>query len=368
MFYAWLLNGLLLDYIAVTRLKQSQDTSDIVTFHHVLNEIYPKQVLKKVRQVKRNSAEQGKFMGSHAPYGYQKSPEDKHKLIVDEYAASIVRRIFRDFCCGDSARLIGEHLTQEGIDSPRFYSFGKNNGQKPKAGEQNNWCSSTVLQILKNQVYIGDMVQHKRQVVSFKTKKRRAVDPSEWIVVHDTHEAIIGRNTWEDANQRFAAGKHRVRKTKAKDGKPCALFSGCLVCADCGAKLTFQSKPKTGAYRCSRYNNAGTSACSTHFIMEETIADFVLHDIQQYAILAKADRTALENKLIKTMNCGQHSEARQLESRQREIERRQLEIIASLKSLYEDKCKGTLTVGLFQSLATDYAREQSDSFKPSAGV
>lgn len=102
-----------------------KEDNDIAAFHHVLNEIYPKQVSKKVRQVKKKSAQQGKFMGSQAPYGYMKSPEDKHILIIDEEAAIIIRRLFSEFAGGNSARMIADRLNSEKVDSPRFYHYRK---------------------------------------------------------------------------------------------------------------------------------------------------------------------------------------------------------------------------------------------------
>src|SRR5699024_10874927 len=132
-------------------------------------------------------AEQGKFMGSQAPYGYMKSPEDKHVLIIDEEAAAIVRRLFNEFANGDSARMIADKLNAEGINTPRFYHYEKMGRTNPLTEEKNVWGSATITQLLKNQVYIGNMVQGKRQVVSFKTKKMRTVPPENWIVVENTH-------------------------------------------------------------------------------------------------------------------------------------------------------------------------------------
>lgn len=174
-------------FIAINdNIDTDQENNDIAAFHHVLNEFYPKQVSKKVRQVKRASAQQGKFMGSQSPYGYQKSPEDKHVLIVDEEAAQVIRRLFYEFANGDSARMIAERLNTEKVDSPCFYHYAKIERVNPLSEQKNVWGSATVLQLLRNQVYIGNMVQGKRQVVSFKTKKVRQVDPENWIVVENT--------------------------------------------------------------------------------------------------------------------------------------------------------------------------------------
>lgn len=205
------------------------DNNDIAAFHHVLNEFYPKQVSKKVKQVKKKSAEQGKFMGSQAPYGYMKSPEDKHVLIIDEEAAAIVRRLFNEFANGDSARMIADKLNAEGINTPRFYHYEKMGRTNPLTEEKNVWGSATITQLLKNQVYIGNMVQGKRQVVSFKTKKMRTVPPENWIVVENTHTPLIEKSLWERVQKRLSNPNKKIRRTKINT---VGLFSGIVKCSD----------------------------------------------------------------------------------------------------------------------------------------
>ena len=154
-----------------------QENNDIAAFHHVLNEFYPKQISKKVRQVKKTSAQQGKFMNSQTPYGYQRSTLDKHFFAIDEEAAKIVYRIFCEYASGDSARMIADRLNNENTDSPRFYHHRKKGKTTPLANYKNAWGSATVLQLLENQAYIGNMVQGKREIISFKTKKVRKIAP-----------------------------------------------------------------------------------------------------------------------------------------------------------------------------------------------
>lgn len=124
-------------YIAINdSIDTINDDNEMTAFHHVLNEIYPKQVSKKVRQVKRKNAEQGMFMGSQAPYGYKKSPEDKHILIIDDEAALIIRRLFSEFAAGDTARQIADRLNEENVDSPRFYHYAKMGRPNPLTEEK----------------------------------------------------------------------------------------------------------------------------------------------------------------------------------------------------------------------------------------
>jgi len=125
-------------FIAINdSIDTMQENNDIAAFHHVLNEFYPKQVSKKVKQVKRTSAQQGKFMNSQAPYGYMKSPQDKHVLIIDDEAAQIVIRLFSEYANGNSARMIADCMNTEKIDSPRFYHYTKMGRANPLSEQKN---------------------------------------------------------------------------------------------------------------------------------------------------------------------------------------------------------------------------------------
>jgi len=337
-----------------------QDNNDIAAFHHVLNEFYPKQVSKKVRQVKRSSAQQGKFMNSQAPYGYQKSPQDKHVLIIDEDAAQIVLKLFTEYASGDSARMIADRMNAEKIDSPRFYHYAKMGRVNPLSEQKNVWGSATVLQLLRNQAYIGNMVQGKREVVSFKTKKVRLIDPEDWIIVENTHDPIIPRELWDRVHRRLKES-YRVRETKTET---VGLFAGILKCSDCGSPLAYMRKKyktmdEKGLYRCSRYNNNGGKACTPHFIDEVDVCAFVLNDIRQHAILAANEREQLASRLLSSMKKAQSGETHTIRAKIKEAENRLTVIASTLKSLYEDKCAGKLPEAVFLNLMGDFTKEQA---------
>lgn len=337
------------------------DNNDIAAFHHVLNEFYPKQVSKKVKQVKKKSAEQGKFMGSQAPYGYMKSPEDKHVLIIDEEAAVIVKRLFNEFANGDSARMIADKLNAEGINTPRFYHYEKMGRTNPLTEEKNVWGSATITQLLKNQVYIGNMVQGKRQVVSFKTKKMRTVPPENWIVVENTHTPLIEMSLWERVQKRLSNPNKKIRRTKIDT---VGLFSGLVKCSDCGMPLAYMRRQlkerEKGVYRCSRYNNNGITACTSHYIDEEYISAFVLNDIRTYAHLATAQREELAEKMYKALKKSNSSEIGNIKSKIKTTENRLFEINDRIKNLYEDKCLGKIPEDIAINLMRDFTVEKAD--------
>ena len=342
-------------------IDTANENNDIAAFHHVLNEFYPKQVSKKVRQVKKKNAELGKFMGSQAPYGYMKSPEDKHILIVDEDAAVVVRRLFNEFSNGNSARMIADMLNSEGISTPRFYHYEKLGKENPLKQEKNVWGSATILQLLRNQVYIGNMVQGKRQVISFKTKKRRKISPEDWIVVENTHTPIVDRNIWDRVQEKLSRHHKKIRRTK---NNTVGLFSGIIKCSDCGMPLAYMRRKlkdsEKGVYRCSRYNNNGSIACSSHYIDEEYISAFVLDDIRNYAQLATNKREELAEKLYKALKNTNNSEVSTISSKIRSFEKRLFEVNDRIKNLYEDKCLGKIPEDIALDIIKDFTAEKND--------
>lgn len=339
-----------------------KDDNDIAAFHHVLNEIYPKQASKKVRQVKKKSAEQGKFMGSQVPYGYMKSPEDKHILIIDEEAAFVVRRLFNDFANGDSARMIADRLNREGISTPRFYHYEKEGKTNPLSEQKNVWGCATITQLLKNQAYIGNMVQGKRQVVSFKTKKMRTVSPENWIVVENTHEPLVEKELWNRVQEKFNRHHHTVvRRTK---NDMIGLYSGLIKCADCGMPLAYMRKQlkscEKGVYRCSKYNNNGSKACSSHYIDEDYISAFILNDIRNYANLAVTQREDLANRLYKALKKNNQGEMSSVKTKINAMENRLLELGNRIKCVYEDKCIGKMPEDIALELMKEFTDEKAD--------
>jgi site-specific DNA recombinase len=335
--------------------------NDIAPFKNILNEMYAKDISKKIKGARAVSARQGKFMGSIVPYGYMRSPADRHKLIVDEATATNVQRIFQSFAMGDSARHIGSLLNEENILSPRaqyYRSIGRTN---PNPNESMTWNSATVMQLLKNPVYIGQMVQGKRMVTSFKTKKREFRPKDSWIVVENTHEPLIDNDLWETAQARIRKNRHKPIRVSSE--AEVSLFSGILKCADCGAAMAFNRKVYKGTvshiYRCSRYAMHGKSVCSTHSISMDTLVSAVLTDIQQNARLAAGERQALTDRLLK--HCGRERE-RELSSkaaRLNEARKRVADIDTMTQELFEEKHRGNVPDNIFKRMLAAYDTEQT---------
>lgn len=331
----------------------------LISLLHAMNGIYPMMVSDKVKEVKKKNTKLGMFMNSQAPYGYKKSPQDKHLLIPDEVAAQVVHRIFYDFANGDSARMIADRFNREKLDTPRFYHYTQAGKINPLSEQANFWNDTTVLQLLRNQAYIGNLVSGKREVASIKTKKIRRIPQEDWVVVENTHEPIIPRDLWDKVQERLTSSS-RVRKTKTET---IGLFSGMIKCAECGSPLAFMRKKlKNGercSYRCSRYNNKGSSACSTHLVYEEDISEFILKDIKQYAVLSAKEREHLSKQLMAIIHKNKNTEANTTRSKIECSESRLKVIAATLKSLYEDKCAGKFPEEVLSELMTEYTKERN---------
>ncbi len=346
-------------YIAVNDgVDTMGNGNDFAAFHNVINEFYPKEISKKVRQVKKSNAAKGMFMGSRAPYGYKKSPVDKHKLIIDEDVAHIVLRVFTEIANGNNCRRLSGQLNDEGLLCPRAYYYQNIGKENPLKNESIHWGSASIQSIINNQAYLGNMVQGRRQVVSFKSKKRRLTDPDEWIIVENTHEAIISQELWDEAHKMRKSGVH-YNTPKVK--REVSIFAGLVRCADCGSTMSASLRGRVGkeklTYRCSRYSNHGKEACPSHNIREEVLEAIVVNDIHSYAQLAEQDRQELIYRVLKALKNAVQNEGNTASNQFSQAEQKIQEINVIVKNLYKDKLSGKMPETFFYSLLSDYESE-----------
>ena len=214
-------------FIVVAENIDSDNENDVSGFLNVVNEHYAKDISRKIKASQKSLMKKGYFLGSQPPMGYVKSPEDKHRLIVDEDGAAIVRRLFHMYAIGCTARHIADTFNQEGVLSPREYYFHMIGKPNPYTNETVLWGSATVMRILRNQVYIGHMCSGKRRNRSFKLKQRDVVPEDEWIVVENTHEPIIDEVTWARVQELLLQNKSN---RKAKVVQECGQQTARAVC------------------------------------------------------------------------------------------------------------------------------------------
>lgn len=250
--------------------------TDYIPIRNVFNEFYCKDISRKVKSARMASAKQGNYQGGTAPYGYWLDPEDRHRLIVDHQAAEVVRRIFRMRSDGMSLRQIADAFNSEHIMNPRDYYYQRIGKPNPRT-MRHIWNTTTIKHILENEAYIGNMVQFKRGVVSYKNHKQRDKPPESWIRCEHTHEPLVSDEMWAAVQERFE-GKGTKQRRK-KDGE-LPLFSGLLRCADCGSVMCYKAdmnRRKDGscagrnAYCCRAYSSGGRSVCQSHWTMEQDL-------------------------------------------------------------------------------------------------
>lgn len=315
---------------------------------NVTNESQAASTSVNVRGTLNLRRQQGKFIGSFATYGYLKDPNDKHRLIIDEETAPIVRMIFERFLSGESIIGITKNLNEMGIPNPSMYKKQKGMNYKHPSGRSNDglWPDSSVRRILQNRMYVGDMVQGKNTTMSYKIKQCRAIPKDEWIIVENTHEPIIDRETFENAQALF--NKH-IRKSPKKNSVD--LFSGLVRCADCKRAMNKKTnKHSYGTYhyyRCVTSRKLKKSACTNHTIRIDKLEQAVLLTIQNMINTA----VNMSELLVKINN----SEKRKKESNhiqkalKSQISERE-KLVSMITDLYPDWKSGVITQDEYQIL------------------
>lgn len=259
--------------------ESSDSDSIVVPFKNLLNDSYCRDISIKVRSQLDMKRRKGEFIGGYAIYGYCKDKRNKNRLVVDEYAADIVRSIYRRKLEGMSAQAIAEQLNSENVLAPSEYKrlCGLNYHSGFKAGTHAKWQAIQVLRILKNEVYTGTMVQGRRQKINYKIKKIRDVEESGWIRVPNMHEAIIPQKLFDTVQEVL-----KLDTCASKGQQAVNLFSGIVRCGGCGQNMVRRTVSKNGKkyiylHCVTNHNGLG---CSSHLISESKLAEVVLAALQ----------------------------------------------------------------------------------------
>ena len=322
----------------------------IVPITNVINDNFCYQTSKKIRQVFDMKRRNGEFIGGFAAYGYKKNPKDKNALIVDEEAAEIVKNIYEWFLDGMSKNAIVHNLNDRGILCPSEYKKSKGlNYQNPSGSERPLWSSKTVSDILKNRLYVGDMVQGRQRVKSYKIHTQEQVPENEWYIVENTHEPIIERPIFEKVQELL---KRDTRTAPQK--KKLYLFSGFLRCADCGKAMSRSKVKGTVYYFCRTYKDQSKTACTKHSVKHNRLEAAVLYAIQQQVYLAVHYANTLE--YISTVPL-QKSQSIRIEALIDAKEKERSKIMRYKQSIYQDWKDGEITHSDYRHMSEDYERQ-----------
>ncbi|XMB66270.1 recombinase family protein [Mycoplasmatota bacterium zrk1] len=238
----------------------------MVPFKNLMNEAYARDISKKTRSGLDARRKNGLYVSPQAPYGYIKDPNDKTKLIIDETASEIVKKIFKLKLSGYNQSQIARELNESNILSPgRYAKYAKTKNFKNKS---QGWTSNAIRRILTNRIYTGTLVQGMYRTQNFKLKHKAKLDLSDCIVVENTHEAIVSKETFEQVQ-----AMNKLDTRTSPKNKKLYVLSGFLVCSDCNASLIRKSITKNGKthayYVCATHKNTG--GCTSHSISETKV-------------------------------------------------------------------------------------------------
>jgi DNA invertase Pin-like site-specific DNA recombinase len=330
-------------------ISLGEKIDDMMVFRNWFNEQHSKSTSIKVRAVKKICAENGKYMGAYAPYGYMKALENRHKLVPDPNTAPIVRRIFEMRASGAGFRAVAQRLSADGVLPPREYYY-RSREREPPCRNGGKWSENTIKDIIKNEVYLGDLVQGKTGSASYKNPKQVGKPRGEWICVQGTHEPLVERELWARANA-LSGRKHKPRR---KNDGEVNLFSGLLYCGDCGFKLRGQTERRTRrdgsvavrvSYMCGTYAHCGRDACTIHGISESALLTVMSGHIN-------AGSAAVTTPEPYYMAAYQS----ELEMHGKAVAK--IDII--IENLYSDKISGLIPASLFKRQVFRYEQDRAD--------
>lgn len=336
----------------------------LAIFKNVMNDFYARDTSSKIKAVRQSTCKTGKYIGCYAPYGYIKDPSDTHHFIVDEPAAAVVRRIFSLRLTGIGYRSIAQVLNEEGLLPPRDYWYQLRGEPSPRR-KNGFWNTETVKTIVRNEVYLGHMVQNKRGTVSYKDHKQIDKPKDQWIRVENTHEPIIDQETWDLAVEIDRMHTH----PRNRSGNGISTFGGLLYCMDCGYAMRHQTehhKRKNGtvaaysSYVCGKYSMSGRTACSTHNIYETALSKVVLADIRMKAELVDIDEKAVVEKITEKLQSHSSQETAAIKKTAKALTKRLAELEKLIAATYEDKVKGTIPEAVCVELLNKYQAERTE--------
>ena len=340
-------------------IDTAEGENELAPIRNLFNEWYARDISKKRRISNKIKGNAGEPMGQ-PPYGYIKDPNDPKHWIVDDEAAQVVRRVYSMTLEGFGTEQIAAQLEKDDVLTPRAYWLTKGI-KRPGKGKQQpptKWNSSTITKILSLQEYCGDILNFKTYSKSYKNKKRIDNDRENWVVFQDVHEAIIERAVYEQVQQK----RGKIRKRRTNNGEH-NMFSGLLVCADCGSNLHFhfnQGNPEIKYFNCSNYKGNRGTCTSTHYVRIDFLEEVVLGEIRRLTKFA----SLYEDEFVKAV-IGHSQQAEQTDRKLKEKELQTLlardeEVDGLFERIYEDNVSGKLSDDRFAKMSRRYEDEQKE--------
>ncbi|MDL2273195.1 recombinase family protein [Oscillospiraceae bacterium OttesenSCG-928-G22] len=347
-------------FIAIGDHIDSNDGLDnlMLPFTNVINSFYAQEASRKTKAAHRTRAKDGKYLGGHAVFGYVKDPDDRHHLVIDPEAAEVVREIFRMFSEGIGYVRMTKILRERRILNPQAY-FNQNNPdyyQSDYWRKPFDWHATSIRVILKNEVYLGRTVFGKTKSKGVFNKKRIAAPREEWIVVENTHEPIVSRETWDIVQKLMESRRRESGKGEIQ------MFAGLVKCAGCGSALNVSFDAKKQKYKnfsCWVYKNYGKERCTSHAIGWKTMCELVLEDIRRNAQAAELLGDEYISRLIRLRTDKQRRETEGYKRELKAADKRIGQLDATIAKLFEQSALEKISDERFRALLETYEADQS---------
>lgn len=341
-------------FIAVNdAVDSAKGDNDFTVIRNVFNDFYAKDTSKKVRAVMKAKGTSGKHLGG-PPYGYRADPQDKNHWILDEDAAPIVKRIFDLTIAGVGPSRIARILEADKVLTVKAL-YAQQKG-KPLPERPCHWIEQFVVNILERMEYTGCTCNFKTYSKSYKLKKRIPNALEDMFILPDTQEAIVPKEQWDRVQE---LRQHKRRMTKAERQ---GLFSGLVVCADCGSKLHFATcknfEGRQDHYVCAKYKS-GRGTCSAHYIREDVLRDVVLERIRAVTEYIRADVEGFQEEWLMCRREEQEKSIREDKRRLEKAKKRLADIDKLITRIYEDMVLGSLSQERYQKMLEGYEAEQT---------
>lgn len=327
--------------------------TDIAPFKNVINELYARDTSRKIRSALTAKMRDGAYIAAFAPYGYQKDPADKNHLVIDGQSGAVVKGIFHMAADGSLPIEIARHLNAQRTPSPAVYRCTTHEGLDLNAySKRQEWTSATIAKMLRNIVYLGHTAQGKTSKVSFKSDLTLNNPQDEWVIVKNTHEALVGEEVFDLVQRRITA------RTCGKKGGFRNLFSGIAKCADCGRNLSTTGTRKKGSpanLTCGGYKLYGSRECSNHFIDYNALHAIVRASLKEQLRINQAERAAILDRVQQTLQ--KQSRKYKPSAALSSMKSRIGELTHILAKLYEDNAAGRLSDISMNRLLAKYEQE-----------
>ena len=339
-------------------IDTAEGENELAPIRNLFNEWYARDISKKRRISNKIKGNAGEPMGQ-PPYGYIKDPNDPKHWIVDDEAAQVVRRVYSMTLEGFGTEQIAAQLEKDDVLTPRAYWLTKGI-KRPGKGKQQpptKWNSSTITKILSLQEYCGDILNFKTYSKSYKNKKRIDNDRENWVVFQDVHEAIIERAVYEQVQQK----RGKIRKRRTNNGEH-NMFSGLLVCADCGSKLWYHTNTTNKEihyFSCSNYKKDTRGNFETrHYIRADAIEQIVMLELKRLAKYLEFHEEEFAKLLAEKTNADMLAEQKTLETELNRATARNEMLTSLFAKTYEDNVSGKLSDEMYMELSHKYEVER----------